>query len=294
MHSKDSSISLINSIIFNFFSFSILVRDFFRKFKSRFSSHTRLYSDCASTELVCCLEVEEMNEVEVISAEIEPQEFFNRFINTRKIVKFRNQIHENPWNVNLWSNNYLKEKAGKSIVKVEFRESSQGRFGKGNEKTMEFGEFIDKISSGDQRWYLTTQKLDYSAEGQPMIVSHPITELLEDIPLRPRIMGNLLPQNINLWMGSSDQPTTSGLHHDFHDNIYILLRGRKTLTLFPPSEYKNMYLVGKVVHLHPNGRFNYYGQPTRADGSCVGSEEALRASKLLDEAVLKLENEVLW
>jgi hypothetical protein len=236
-----------------------------------------------------------MNEISSISVEdVSSEEFFNRYISTRQPIKFRNQLHDIPWNVNSWTNQYLKEMAGKSQVKVEYREDSHGRFGKGNEKTMEFGEFIDNLSSGDQRWYLTTQKLDYSAEGQPMIVSHPITELLGDIPLRPKIMGNLIPQNINLWMGSSDQPTSSGLHHDFHDNLYILLRGQKTLVLYPPSEYPNMYLVGKVSQLHPNGRFNYQGQPTRADGSSIGSEEALKASKLLDDAVLRLENEVLF
>ena len=234
-------------------------------------------------------------EVSSISvAEVTPEEFFVRYISPRQPIKFHNQLLSDvPWNVNLWTNQYLKDLAGRSQVKVEYRQDSSARFGQGNERTMEFGEFIDQISSGNQSLYLTTQKLNYSAEGQPMIVSHPITELLEDIPLRPKIMGNLIPQNINLWMGSSDRPTSSGLHHDFHDNLYILLRGQKTLVLYPPSEYRNMYLVGKVSQLHPNGRFNYQGQPTRADGSSIGSEEALKASKLLDEAVLRLENEVL-
>jgi hypothetical protein len=233
-----------------------------------------------------------MKELSTISAEIPPEEFFQKYIATRKPVKFSNQLQDQPWNVNCWTNQYLKEKAGNCSVKIEYRENSQGRFGKGIEQTVEFKEFLDSHSSGDQRYYLTTQKLDYTAEGQPMIVSHPITQLLDDLPIRPRLMGQLIPQNINLWMGCSEQPTTSGLHHDFHDNLYILLRGQKTFLLYPPSEYKNMYLVGTVSQLHPNGRFNYQGQPTRADGSCLGSEEALRASKLLDEAVLKLENEV--
>jgi hypothetical protein len=238
--------------------------------------------------------VAEMKELPTISAKIAREEFFDRYIATRTPVKFFNQLQDQPWNVNSWTNQYLKDKAGNCLVKVEYRDTSDGRFGKGNEQTIKFGEFLDHHSSGDQRWYLTTQQLDYTAEGQPMIVSHPITDLLDDVPLRPHLMGHLIPQNINLWMGCSEQPTTSGLHHDFHDNIYILLRGQKTFTLYPPSEYRNMYLVGTVSHLHPNGRFNYQGQPTRADGSCIGSEEALRASKLLDEAVLKLENEVCF
>lgn len=54
-----------------------------------------------------------------------------------------------------------------------------------------------------------------------------VTELINDIPIRPRIMGRLVPQQVNLWLGNNRDGSTSGLHHDFHDNIYVLLRGRK-------------------------------------------------------------------
>lgn len=53
---------------------------------------------------------------------------------------------------------------------------------------------------------------------------------------------------------------SSGLHHDYHDNLYILLRGRKRFRLYPPSEARNMYTHGQVQHVHPNGRIVYKDQ----------------------------------
>jgi Cupin-like domain len=54
--------------------------------------------------------------------------------------------------------------------------------------------------------------------------------------------------------------STSGLHHDHHDNLYILLRGRKRFRLWSPNDTQNMYTYGTVAKVHPNGRINYTGQ----------------------------------
>jgi hypothetical protein len=39
----------------------------------------------------------------------------------------------------------------------------------------------------------------------------------------PEIMGNLVLQQCNLWMGNGKSGKSSGLHHDFHDNLYMLV-----------------------------------------------------------------------
>ena len=62
-------------------------------------------------------------------------------------------------------------------------------------------------------------------------------------------------QRLWVWSGAS-----SGLHHDFHDNLYILLRGRKRFRLYPPSEAPHMYTHGQLKKLYPNGRIVYAGQ----------------------------------
>jgi hypothetical protein len=45
--------------------------------------------------------------------------------------------------------------------------------------------------------------------------------------------------------------------HDFHDNLYILLRGRKRFVLYPPSAYPYLHLRGKVERCWPNGLLVY-------------------------------------
>ena len=49
-----------------------------------------------------------------------------------------------------------------------------------------------------------------------------------------------------------------------------------------------MYTVGELEKLHPNGRVNYKGSVTRADGSDESSEKALQASLNLEKAMLCL------
>lgn len=68
-----------------------------------------------------------------------------------------------------------------------------------------------------------------------------------------RLTGHLIPQNINLWMGFATTASSSGLHHDYHDNLYILLRGTKHFTLYSYAEVENMYTIGEVLRVHPNG-----------------------------------------
>jgi len=183
-------------------------------------------------------------------------------------------IQDPEWKGIAWSDDYLKEKAGLSEVKVETR-GIEGVFGTGLPKsTMKFGELVDKLRSGSDHLYMTTQ---YSDEEPPSrkeddllreFCPPPLTDLLHDFPLRPSLLGNLVPQQVNLWMGNSKHGSSSGLHHDFHDNLYILLRGRKRFTLFSPADAGYMYTNGKISTVHRNGLINYEGhEQTRSDGA---------------------------
>jgi hypothetical protein len=183
---------------------------------------------------------------------------------------------------------YLRSKAGDEEVRVEIRSSMSERFGKGQEIKMKFADFLDKIEQNEENYYLTTQELSYSAEDQPSIISPPLSQLRSDFPLIPKLMGNLVTQNINLWYGSSRNASSSGLHHDFHDNLYLVLKGEKSFHLFAPSEHSNIYTVGKIAKIHPNGRINYEGQLTNADGSDLSASLALQASQRIDLIAGKL------
>jgi len=91
---------------------------------------------------------------------------------------------------------------------------------------MTFGAFISSVDGCAEDHYLTTQDLHYDEEERPHIVSPPLNrQLMHDVAYRPALLGHLVVQNINMWFGCSSLPSSSGLHHDFHDNLYLLLRG---------------------------------------------------------------------
>ncbi|CCH42220.1 Hypoxia-inducible factor 1-alpha inhibitor [Wickerhamomyces ciferrii] len=119
-------------------------------------------------------------------------------------------------------------------------------------------------------------------------IQKPLTNLIKDdkLPLKIEFLKNLIPQQVNLWIGSSnsqqlnvnslkdleldinsddlglgkkliDGGTSSGLHHDHSDNLYILVKGFKRFTLFPPSDAENLYLVGDLNKIYSSGVIDY-------------------------------------
>jgi hypothetical protein len=85
----------------------------------------------------------------------------------------------------------------------------------------------------------------------------------------PSLMGGLVLQQCNLWMGNGLSGKSSGLHHDFHDNLYMLLSGRKRFLIWPPVAHRWLEPVGEVFRVHRNGLMEYHGtqQPMlRPDG----------------------------
>ena len=76
-----------------------------------------------------------------------------------------------------------------------------------------------------------------------------------------------VPYQMNLWIGKAKHGSSSGLHHDYHDNLYILLSGRKQFRLFSPADAANLYVRGRVNTVHSNGLISYSDLPTRSDGA---------------------------
>ena len=161
---------------------------------------------------------------------------------------------------------YLRRKAGHTIVSVEYRADESHGFGRGNRTKMRFDQFLSELSSG--KLYISSSEQRIGPHGFPDLMVSPLGELSGDFPSRLSWSGNLLPQQVNLWLGSSADGASSGLHHDYHDNFYVLLRGKKRFRLFPPSEVGQMQTYGEVVRVHENGRIIYEGQEgMNADGS---------------------------
>ena len=48
----------------------------------------------------------------------------------------------------------------------------------------------------------------------------------------------------NLWLGAGE--TVSPLHYDEYDNVLLVLRGRKELLLFPPSDLEHLYYAARL------------------------------------------------
>ena len=224
---------------------------------------------------------------------ISPQDFFTKFVHPRQPCKLSSHTLQCDGMMK-WKNfEYLKEKCGKYSVRVERRNSTEETYGNGYETDMLFEDFVTLVKDENEKVYVTTQELLYTEEGLPSLFSPPIDGLLSDFDIIPNLMGNLLTSNLNLWMGysSPDNPSSSRLHHDFHDNLYILLKGEKKILLYHFDHAPNMYTVGTIDKIHKNGRINYVGQrPTNADGTDISSNAAHIASLNLDKALKKLVN----
>lgn len=254
----------------------------------------------------------------VDASDLDPESFYHQYVRQRRPVIIKglfksittsssssNDVPKHKESgLEQWKSfDYLKKKAGDEKVMVEKRPNQDESFGQGNEIPMSFAEFLDLISNGDVMHYLTTQDVEASADesneegigGRPDLMAPLMKRLQDDFVLRPPIMANLIPSNINLWMGNSKDGSSSGLHHDYHDNLYLVLKGKKRFRLYSPSEAENMYTRGVLCKVHPNGRINYQGEETTAYGADLQSDAAANASFAKDQAeqlLVKAEKEV--
>jgi Cupin-like domain len=160
----------------------------------------------------------------------------------------------------------------------------------------------------DERYYLTTPTLSTDEEGRPQVMTN-FTQLLFQMdphlfPIRPELFGHLIPMNIaNIWLGAtSTTGSSSGLHHDYHDNLYCLIRGTKVVRLAPPQSIHVMKMVGTLHTLHPNGRIVYHEQilgddvvggdcPIRTDGALHAVEQIVQLEIRKEEIELALQND---
>ena len=137
-------------------------------------------SFCTHLFVLCfpCLSVGEK-----IDSTIDPELFFQKYVVLRKPVVLTGHIKDGGWKASSdWTNSYLKEKVKGATVAVEYRKTSSGSFGRGQEENMPFNDFVDKIAGGNLLHYMTTQNLIIDEEGQPKIFGSPVTQLQGDFP----------------------------------------------------------------------------------------------------------------
>ena len=180
--------------------------------------------------------------------------------------------------------------AGQELVQVERRLDAKETFGQvrcsDRQLEMSVHDFCQALDKSDGHMlYLSTQEMDEEDTDDNLTdgstATTPCKQLIANkiIPSTLLWGGNLILQSCNLWLGRSagaagaaaaaadnNAGTSSGLHHDFHDNFYILLHGTKSFRLFSPDCALHMDTYGEIDRIHPNGLISYVGNETRPDG----------------------------
>ncbi|KAG7831450.1 hypothetical protein KL920_000970 [Ogataea angusta] len=166
----------------------------------------------------------------------------------------------------------------------------------------DFDDDGDNSDDGEYSANADETSLDTARARVQEFLQKPLTNLHRTWPmdlLRPGLLAGLVPQQINLWMGRADPDSrllfdeskpllglgrslpspgasSSGLHHDHADNLYILVSGRKRFTLFPPTDAPSLYTVGDIETIYPSGVIDYtrnenapFWKHVREDGALV-------------------------
>ena len=246
----------------------------------------------------------------MVHGALDPEAFFHRFVATRTPCVLRkycaaadlgsvsaSATAREPSRA--WVD-ALARACGSAEVKVETRGAGPrgGRaFGLGAEARVTVAALAAAVEGSAARhepcpFYLTTQPLGEDAEGRPEVCGEPCASLIlvaGGPPLVPPLLPTLVVANANLWMGaappkSAFDANSSGLHHDFHDNLLVLVCGRKRLRLWDPSLTAAMRPSGGPPHrVHANGRVVYASNPdVRADGRDAASDAAASSAARLD------------
>ena len=228
--------------------------------------------------------------IHVLNVLPSPQDFYETYVHRRKPVVFKKS----------WSQLQGKSQVriptldtlasivdSKAIVEANQRLDCMTSFSPQHSKVvqLEFGDFVSKLKSTSPSFYMTTQTLPVNDEGRPELHTTPMTELIEasHCILRPSILGNLIPVTYNLWIGATapNTETSSGLHHDYHDNLYCIWDGCKTLQLAPPEFIgKGVITQGTLLKLHDNGRIVYEEQ-VRNDRGMIRPDGALEEIEII-------------
>jgi len=167
----------------------------------------------------------------------------------------------------------IKDSCKDCQVQVERRKSANESYGQARSKErqaeMTVQDLMTYLRSPTDRelYYLSTQETEdvFSGPSKALVDKKLIPETIS-------LAGNLLLHSCNLWMGASTN-SSSGLHHDFHDNFYFLVSGTKQFQLWSPDVALDLPMHGIIETVHENGMISYTSNPLRADGYPLSSKE---------------------
>lgn len=160
--------------------------------------------------------------------------------------------------------------------------------------------------ASDESFIDNELKLTYSEATDRLksLFQKPLTNLAVNqniLPIEFKLFKNLILQQINIWIGSIEKKqndnfvidknvsdlnlgkyipgpisgTSSGLHHDYADNLYFVISGRKRFTIFDPSSAPYLYTHGNISTIYENGVINYKNEGNYSDWKCIRSDGAI-------------------
>jgi len=186
-------------------------------------------------------------------------EFYTNFVSKNRPCIFENCLCDCSA-LEKWTSEYLKRKVGNKAVSVSVTPSgyadavANDKFVLPEERKIMMKDFIDILNKPKEGNVFYIQK-------QNSNLTNEFPELLDDIGAEITWASEAFkskPDAANFWMGNSK--ATTSLHKDPYENLYCVVKGEKTFTLFPPCDrlflpYK-IYPMGQYVYDHAKGLWN--------------------------------------
>jgi len=141
-----------------------------------------------------------------VSADVAAEEFFSEYVVKRRPAVFSGSLTDEQWKGSRWTLPYLFRRAGSTTVTVEDRPVSADRSSGMGAMFLEmhYREFVSSLIAGETRYQLTNGDVQCSMSdlrdrnGFLSTVLQPLHTLAEEFPLRPVILGNLVPHQVIL------------------------------------------------------------------------------------------------
>ena len=141
-----------------------------------------------------------------ISPELAPEEFFSEYVAKRRPVVFSGLLTDDQWKGDQWTVPYLLHKAGTAAIMVEDRPKSVDSHCDLNAsfQEMQYREFVSSLVDGETRYQLTNSDVQCSMSdlrdrnGFLSTVLQPLQTVADEFPLRPTILGNLIPHQVTV------------------------------------------------------------------------------------------------
>jgi hypothetical protein len=209
------------------------------------------------------------------------EEFFEKYISQRKPVIIIPPAGEEGfehfgWAVKSWLDlDSLAEKVGKMEVNVEqIPQDGMSDTSVSGVQRVRFPKFLRSLQNpkDKNRWYMNVQN-----EGN--VYSGVSAALQDDFnPDDLEVMSDLELKEVNLWFSGNTKkahkvPAITPLHYDAMDNMYAIVSGKKTFSIFSPADAFNVYTKHGIDTVAQGGNY-------QATNFAVNTYSALRSREL--------------